>query len=789
MSVVPRNQLHNLPAPLTSFVGREHELALIGRKLRESRLVTLTGAGGGGKTRLALHAAARELDRFPAGVWLVDLAPLSRPELLAERVAQALGITDTSGRPSTEVLRDVLHARHLLLLLDNCEHLVTACAHLVALLLGSCPGVMVLATSREPLGLTAENVLQVPPLSLPDVSLALDPHSVLRSEAARLFVERAVAADNTFRLTELNAQALATICARLDGLPLAIELAASRVRTMPLDQLASRLDARLRLLVRDDPTAPARQQTLRALIDWSHSLLDERERVVFRRLAVFAPSWSLEAAETICAGSSLTADHPAALPSEEVLDLLLRLADKSLIQLDQAAGRYRLLETIRYYGREKLDEAGETEWVSRQHFEWYLRLAEEYVPQAANLGERRWLDQLEREHDNTRAALIWAITQGLAEPAAQLALALWPFWHMRSYLLEAQRWLEQIVALGERSPLSATLHARLLNALGVIAHTLGQFDRAGACHDEAIQIWRELGDREGLAAALLDLGWHHFHQLDLKQAHVHADESLTLARQMGNQRAIASALLLRAGASNMMGSPEAATPDVKECLQIWRDVGDADGTASALNALALAEIDAGNFEGAKPLLAESLECYARTGNTMSLGMVFAALVRLAIHATDQHQGARWTARLLGAALAWSEHMGAVSVPLARVPHEPVAAQARNILGGERFTQEFDEGKRLDFDEVIALATEVTRIEPEPHAAPSPAVKSERPNDLTAREVEVLRLVATGLSNPQIAQHLVLSTRTVEAHLRSIFAKLEVSSRTAATRFAIEHGLA
>lgn len=789
MSVEPRNQLHNLPAPLTSFVGREHELALVGRKLREYRLVTLTGAGGSGKTRLALHAAARELEHFPAGVWLVDLAPLTRPELLAERVAQALGITDTSGRPSTEVLLDALRARRLLLLLDNCEHLVTACARLVALLLGGCPSVTVLATSREPLGLTAENVLQVPPLSLPDVSLALDPQSLLRSDAVRLFVERAAAADGTFRLTKHNAHALAEICARLDGLPLALELAASRVRAIPLNQLASRLDARFQMLMRGDPTAPARQQTLRALIDWSHSLLDEPERVVFRRLAVFAPSWSLEAAEAICAGDYRIAHRSAALPAEDVLGLLLRLVDRSLVQVDQGAGRYRLLETIRYYGREKLDEAGETEWVSRQHFEWYLRLAEEYVPQAANLGERRWLDQLEREHDNTRAALMWAITQGLAEAAARLALALWPFWHMRSYLLEARRWLEQIVALGDRSPLPAKLRARLLTALGVIAHTLGQFDRAGACHSEAIQIWRELGDREGLAAALLDLGWHHFHQLDLKQARVYADESLALARQIGNQRAIASALLLRAGTSTMMGSPDAATPDVKECLQIWRDVGDADGTASALNALALAEIDAGNFEGAKPLLAEALACYAGAGNTMSLGMVFAGLVRLAIHATDQHQGARWTARLLGVALAWSEHLGGVSVPLARVPNEPVAAQARNILGGERFAQEFDEGKRLDFDEVVALATEVTRIEPEPHAAPSPAVKSERPNDLTAREVEVLRLVATGLSNPQIAQHLVLSTRTVEAHLRSIFAKLEVTSRTAATRFAIEHGLA
>jgi predicted ATPase/DNA-binding CsgD family transcriptional regulator len=793
MSAEPQSHRHNLPTPLTSFIGREVELVAVGRMLQEYRLLTLTGAGGSGKTRLALHAAADEVTHFPAGVWFVDLAPLTRPELVAERIAQALGVTDISGRPVADVLCDALRDRRLLLVLDNCEHLAAECARLVALMLAQCPGVRVLATSREPLGVGGEAVLQVPTLSLPDSALPPDPQRLLQSDAACLFVERARAADGAFRLTERNAQAVADICARLDGLPLALELAAPRVRGMPLAQLANRLGDRFRLLTGGDPSAPARQQTLHALIDWSHSLLDERERVVFRRLAVFAPNWPLEAAEAICAGDYATANGSAALPPGDVLGIVLRLVDRSLVQLDQGAGRYRLLETIRHYCREKLEEAGETEQSSRRHFTWYLRLAEEGAPRMGGPGERDWLDTLEQERDNASAALAWAIGEGLAEDAAQLALALWPFWQARWYLREGQQWLEQIVALGEHTPLAPATRARLLNALGVIAHTLGHFDRAGVCHGEAIRLWRELGDLDGLAIALLDHGWHYFYQSNLEQTRACADESLALARQVGNRRTIAAALYLRASAPALARTrwPSQAEPfilDLEECLQIWRELGDATSVASALSVLALGEVDAGNFERAKLLLAEALASHIQMGAINSLGPAFVGLLQVAIHDKNQPEGMIQAAQLMGAVLAWGESQGSASMPLAQAANEQLAALAKGSLGEELFAREFAAGKRLSMPAFVALATAITQPEPERQETRPAAEKGDYPNDLTAREVEVLRLVAAGHSNPQIAEQLVVSTRTVEAHLRSIFAKLEVTSRTAAARFALEHGL-
>jgi predicted ATPase/DNA-binding CsgD family transcriptional regulator len=791
MSEEPQSQIHhhNLPTPLTTFVGREHELVVVGRLLQEYRLLTLIGAGGSGKTRLALQVAADEAAHFPAGVWLVDLAPLTRSELVAEQVAQALGVTDTSGRSMADVLCDAFQARRLLLILDNCEHLAAASAQLVTLLLMHCPEMKMLATSREPLGLASETVFEVPPLSLPDLALSSDPHGLLHSDAARLFVQRATAADSAFRLSEGNTQAIAAICVELDGLPLALELAASRVRTIPVMQLADRLGDRFRLLRRADPSAPARHQTLQALIDWSHSLLDEREQVVFRRLAVFVASWPLEAAEAVCAGNYATPNGAAMLAQTDVLHLVLRLVDRSLVQLDQSTGRYRLLETIRYYCREQLNKVGETEQINRRHFEWYLRLAETGVSRMGSPSEREWLETLEREHGNARAALAWAIAEGVTEGAARLALALWPFWHARSYLLEAQRWLEQLLALGERKPFPAATRARLLNALGVVAHTLGQFDVAGACHDEAIQIWRKLGDRDGLTAALLDRGWQHFHQWDLEQAREYADESLALARQAGNQRSVAAALYLRAVTTALMRQAGPVIPDLEECLQIWQAAGDEASVASAWSALAIAELMEGNYERAKPLLAQAFAVRVQRGDIGSMGGVFSGMLQIAIHSTNQPEGARRAAQLVGAAYAWSASQGGKMTPAMRESTEQVIPAAKDILGEETFAHEFEVGKRLTLDETLAIGAMILQSDPTQHDAPPLVQQDAYPSDLTPREAEVLRLVAAGLSNPQIAAQLVVSVRTVEAHLRSIFAKLEVTSRTAAARYALKHGLA
>jgi non-specific serine/threonine protein kinase len=778
---------HNLPTPLTSFIGREDELAAVGQMLREYRVVTLTGSGGSGKTRLAIQAAT-ELPDLQGEPWFVDLSPLGRHDSVAERIAQVLGVTESVDPLPAEALVAALRARRMLLMLDNCEHLVLACAQIVTVLLTQCPHVRVLATSREPLKVEGEAVLQVPMLSLPTVTRQPDISLLVRSDAVRLFAERARAADSSFRLGEQNAQAVADICARLDGLPLALELAAARVRTLPIEQLASRLDDRFQLLMRERPTAPPRQRTLHALIDWSYDLLSEREQIVFRRLAVFAASWSLDAAEATCEDGSLAIEDEASGSSQDVLAPLLQLVDKSLVSLDRERGRYRLLETIRFYCRERLDEVGEAQQISQRHFGWYLRLAEEGARWMGGPEEGAWLDRVALEHDNCRVALAWAIHEGLVEDAARLTLALWPFWHARTYLREGQRWLDQVTTLETDAPISPALRARLLTASGVIAHTFGQSDRAEALHGEAVRLWRQLGDRDGLAAAVLDLGWYHFFRSDLDPALICADESLSLARQVENPRAIAAALHLRAGVFLQLRQMEASTRDVEESLRLWRELGDAASAASASSVLALGKLEVGDYESAKSLLADALTYHISKGNIVSLGASLTGLMRIAVHAREQPAGARNAARLLGAAAAWVEEVGGEMTSLARETLEQVAIAVQAALGEERCAREVAAGKGLSQDEVLSLAMTVTRPETEPHQAPATGANS-LPNDLTARELEVLRLVAAGYSNPHIARQLVLSTRTVEAHMRSIFGKLGVGSRTAAARFAVEHGLA
>lgn len=790
MSRASHDYPHNLPAPLTSFVGRERELALTRHLLQEYRLVTLTGVGGCGKTRLALHAAADEIARFPGGLWFVDLSPLIRADAdaVAGMVAQVLGDAIEPGSDLVDALGALLQSRQTLLILDNCEHVVAACATLVSTLLARCSGLNVLATSREPLAVDGEVVAPVPPLSLPDSRHISDLDDFMRSDAIRLFVERARAADATFQLDDRSSQAVVTICRRLDGLPLALELAAARIRTMPVRLLADRLGDHLQLLVHRDHSAPSRQQTLHALIDWSYSLLEERERVVFRRLAPFSGGFTLDAAEVVCADDPWNAPVPPALRQAEALDILLRLVDKSLVQIDQLADRYRLLETIRSYALEKLDESGEAVSIGERHLEWYLRFAEAGSESVGGPGERQWLDTLEGEQTNCLTALSWAVREGRTEEAARLALAVWPLWHARTNLTEGRRWFDQIAALEDRRPMSPVVHARLLNVRGVIEHTLGQFDRADELHTAAISLWRQIGDEAGLASALLDQGWQYFYQANEPGARARAEDSLTVARRIANPRACAAALFLRAAIASLQQA-RTDTSDLEECLRIWRELGDAGSVASASTVLAMAEIAAANYDRAKALLADAFLYQMQVGNIVSLGSSFTGLMQVAIHAKAQPQGAQRATRMLGAAMVWAESLGGKTTQLARETADLIVAPAQAILGEATFAQELEAGKRLTRDEVVDLALTITRPDPD-LSERHPAVREGGyPNDLTAREVEVLRLVASGLTNPQIAQQLVLSVRTVEAHLRSIFAKLNVSTRAAATRVAVELGLA
>jgi len=453
---------NNLPLELSSFVGREKQLAEVGRQLDANRLLTLTGSGGCGKTRLALAVAREMVEGFEDGVWQVELAPLVDPSLVPQAVASTLGLRDQPGRSPTEALSHHLESRNVMLVLDNCEHLVEACATLAEALLRYCPQLRVLATSREALGITGEVAWPVPPLSLPDLRRLPDIESLPSYESARLFMERAAAVRPAFALTEHNAPAVAHICYRLDGIPLAIELAAARTKVLSVEEISERLDYSFELLTSGGRTAMPRQRTLYATMDWSYELLLDEERALFRRLSVFSGGFALGAAESVCAGEDLVRG--------QVLVLLSRLVDKSLVAMREVGGetRYRLLETVRQYGKEKLDESGEEDEVGRRHAGYCVGIAEEAEQKLGEPNQARWLVWLEAEHDNIRAALSFSLGEGgEAGEGVRLAAAMWPFWFARGYLSEGRRWLES--AVSRTAPAGTLSRAKALNGAGWLA--------------------------------------------------------------------------------------------------------------------------------------------------------------------------------------------------------------------------------------------------------------------------------------------------------------------------------
>ena len=493
---------NNLPVQLTSFIGREREMAEAKRLLEATRLLTLTGPGGTGKTRLSLQLATDVLDAFPAGVWLVELAPLSDPALVPQTVASVLGVREQPGRPLVDTLIDYLRAKSILLVLDNCEHLIDACAQLATNLLSACPRIKILPSSREALGVAGETAYRVPSLSLPDARHST-PEALRQSEAVLLFVERAQAAQPHFALTAQNLSAVAQICQRLDGIPLALELAAARVRLFTVEQIAARLDDRFRLLTGGSRTALPRQQTLSALIDWSYDLLSEAEREALARFSVFSGGWMFESAEAVI--------------GPETLDLLSHLVDKSLVVAEEIAQagetRYRLLETIRQYARDKLFESGRVSTARDLHLAAYLQLAAQAEPMLEGTQMLGWLDRLEIELDNIRAALEWALERN-PETALQLAVSLTAFWRSRGYLTEGRRWLVEsmtrLTALphteGEAARAHLALRAKGLSAAGTMAFALGELNAARAWLDESAALARQIGEQRTLGGALGMLG-------------------------------------------------------------------------------------------------------------------------------------------------------------------------------------------------------------------------------------------------------------------------------------------
>ena len=642
---------HNLPAQLSTFVGREREQADIAQRLQSNRLVTLTGPGGSGKTRLALRVAEAMIASYPDGVWLAELTPLSDPALILPTIAAVFGVREMAGRTLLDGLVRHLRGRQTLLVLDNCEHLIEASAQLIETLLRGAPRLNVLATSREPLGLSGESVCRVPSLSLPEAG-APSLEQLTRSEAGRLFEARAADVKSGFALSESNAAAIAQICQRLDGIPLALELAAARIRVMPPEQIAARLDDRFRLLTGGSRTALPRQQTLRALIDWSWDLLLEPERATLRRLSVFVGGWTLEAAEAVCARDDLEAGA--------VLDTLTRLVDKSLVLAEdqETDERYRMLETMRQYAREKLLESGESGPVRDRHLDFFVALGESGDAGLHGPEEAAWFSRLETEHANLRAALEWSLDQGPAgaEAALRLCGALGQFWNVRGHWSEGLAWLTRVLARPETAE-PTLARARALNAAGFLAYCLNDHATARRRYEEALAIWhahppcadhatalrilgavlsnggrsaegrapleeslamsRALGDTEGVAWTLMDIG-----ELSINRDAGAAgraetmsmfEESLALHRQIENQNGISIVLTSLAGIARYTGELEEAGARYAESLAIARRIGNRRTISLALIGLGNVAAIRGEHATAERLLSESLPVIEELG--------------------------------------------------------------------------------------------------------------------------------------------------------------------------------
>jgi predicted ATPase/DNA-binding SARP family transcriptional activator len=636
---------HNLPLPLTSFIGRAREVAEVKQLLRTTRLLTLTGAAGCGKSRLALVVATDLVAEYHDRTWLVELAALADETLAPQAVATVLGVHEEPQRPLIATLVDALQSRHILLVLDNCEHLVETCAHLAQTLLSACPQLQILATSREAFGIAGETTWVTPPLALPDRQFLPSIAQLTQSEAIQLFVERAAAALPTFALTVENALAVAQVCQRLDGVPLAIELAAARVKVLAVEQIAARLDDNFRLLTGGSRTALPRHQTLHAAIEWSYNLLSDKARALLRRLSVFTGGFMFEAAEAVCSDKDEGRGQKDELyPSDfifhpsEVLETLAHLVDKSLVMVAQAGGvaRYRLLETVRQYSREKLREMGEAEVVEQQHAHFCLTWAEAAAPELRGGQQVARLDRLEQEHDNLRAALVWSMTPaGSAEVGLRLAGALWWFWWVRGYWSEGRVWLERALAGG------APPSVRAVALLGAswLAREQGDVAQAVALAKESLSLYREVGDTRGTAAALHSLAWVARRQSDLEQATVYLEESLGLYRALGDKRGIADALGSLAWVAEDQGDYGRQGVLFDECLALYRELGDKRGIADALLGLGWVTFAHGDYEQAGRHFEESLALFRELGSKRDIATALNHLGELARAQGDYERAA------------------------------------------------------------------------------------------------------------------------------------------------------
>ena len=867
---------NNLPVQLTPFIGREQELTAVQQLLRreEVRLLTLTGAGGAGKTRLGLQVAAELSDRFADGVFFVNLAPMNDPALVVSTIAQTLDMREGTGQPLLECLREELRQQQLLLLLDNFEQVVAAVVQVMDLL-AACPRLKVLVTSREVLHVQAEHEFPVPPLELPDPKRLPDLAVLSHNAAVALFLQRAQATKPDFQLTNSNARAIAEICVRLDGLPLAIELAAARMKLLPPQALLARLDQRLTVLAGASRDVPARQQTLRNTIAWSYNLLGAAEQRLFRRLSVFVGGGTLQAVEAVCAALD-NADEAG-----QVLDGVASLVDKSLLQQTEQEGeeaRFVMLETIREYGLERLTVNAEMEATRQAHADYYLALAEEAEPHLKGAEQGQWFARLEQERDNLRASLTWLLEAAArgrgeekgkqqAERALRLGVALYYFWDSIGRWREGRTFLEQGLAVGEG--VAASVRAWALCAAAILISDPGDADRAQALTEGGLALFRELGDTAGMAHALATLAFVPWARSQYAVARSYLEEAKALFQEVGDNWNRGICLTQLARVATAQGEYDRARALLEEGRQLYsalsdqyrvgwilsllarvlflsgsdltevqvlaeqsltflRTAGDEAFAPYVLNLLGQMRLQQGERVLARELFEASVATVKETSrDPLVTAEALIGLARVAalqgevaaaralyqeslvhLHEMDNKefipaclegladmvaaQGEpTWAARLWGAAERLRETIGTPLPPVYRADYEHSVAAARTQLGEKTFAAAWAEGRTMTPEQALDAKGPVTIPQPlstgsSPVQPVKPAVTY--PDGLTTREIEVLRLLAQGLPDAQIAEQLVISPRTVNNHLTSIYSKIQVSSRSAATRYAMEHQL-
>jgi predicted ATPase/DNA-binding SARP family transcriptional activator/DNA-binding CsgD family transcriptional regulator len=858
-----------LPVPPTPLVGRVGNLLAMEERLwdEHTRLVTLTGPGGSGKTRLALAAAQDVADDFAVGACFVALAPLRQPDLVAGTIVRALGLGEEPGRSAEERLFEALRDHHLLLVLDNLEHLLPAAALLVADLLAAAPRLTVLVTSREALRIRGEHELPVPPLPVPDLRARPTAAAVVRNEAVALFAQRAQSVHPDFAVTDANAATLAQICASLDGLPLALELAAARTRHLGLEELLTRLGRPLDVLTGGPHDAPARLRTMRDAIAWSHDLLAPAEQLLFRRLSVFVGGCTLAAAEEVSRGVEESSSREVRVPlldssPSRLLNSLGTLVDKSLLDWDgDGMPRLRMLETIREFGLERLAETGELATVREEHARYFLALAEAAAPEMTGPAQAEWCERLEVEHNNLRAALRWSLSNDDPTQALRLGTALWPFWETRGHLSEGKSWLRE--ALARSATASPALRAGAHVGLGVLTRLLGDIARADAEFEAARALARQAGDRRVAAIALNQLGRTAHETGAYDRVDALCEEALATFRLLGEPALIARAVRNLAAVALWRGDYARAAPLYVEAVALLREAGDVHELSNILNHFGILAAYQGDHSRAMALHQESLELSRALGDKLGgavarlnlgrdllnqgdavgaaatsaeahqllreVGNLRAAAYALTIHAEAERtrgNGARsaalflevfsllrrvgdlvgmteglWNAvgmalaqedaaqaaRLSGAAEALQEVHGAARAPHYQTDFNRNLAAVRAALDAPAFAAEWATGRALTLDQAMDEATAVVTAWATRHsAAGRDDGATEEP--LTRREIEVLRLLAAGRLDREIAAALAISPRTVTTHVTRILAKLGATTRASAAATAVRRGL-